>query len=49
MTLLNAGIVTILMLITGAVFLVADSRLPPKPEIIADTNVGFRIDTEAGT
>ena len=37
-TLINAGLVTILMLVTGAVFLVADSRLPPKPEIMAITN-----------
>jgi hypothetical protein len=41
-TLLNAGVVTILMLVAGAVFLVADSRLPPKPEIMADTNVGIQ-------
>jgi hypothetical protein len=38
----NAGVVTILMLVAGAVFLVADSRLPPKPEIMAHTNVGIQ-------
>jgi hypothetical protein len=33
---------SVLPLVAGAVFLVADSRLPRKPEIMADTNVGIQ-------